>query len=75
MVIKIKVKNYKMTQKNKKIKIKNYYFSYLLEVDLDYPEEIHNFHNDYPLAPERLKTNKTEIITNNLKNKKVCLTI
>ena len=27
---------------------------YLLEVDLDYPAEVHNLHNDYPLAPEKL---------------------
>ena len=27
---------------------------YLLEVDLDYPDEVHNLHKDYPLAPEKL---------------------
>ena len=27
---------------------------YLLEVDLEYPDELHELHNDYPLAPEKL---------------------
>ena len=28
---------------------------YMLEVDLEYPSELHEFHNDYSLAPEKLE--------------------
>ena len=27
----------------------------ILEVDLEYPKELHDLHNDYPLAPEKVK--------------------
>ena len=27
----------------------------ILEVDLEYPKELHNMHNDYPLAPETIE--------------------
>ena len=26
---------------------------YFLEADLEYPSKLHDFHNDYPLAPEK----------------------
>ena len=26
----------------------------MLEVDIEYPDELHYHHNDYPLAPEKL---------------------
>ena len=28
---------------------------YILEVDLEYPDELHELHNDYPLAQEKLE--------------------
>ena len=31
--------------------------SCILEVDLEYPKELHDLHNEYPVAPERLNVN------------------
>ena len=31
------------------------YEGYFLEVDLEYPSNLHNLHSDYPLASEKLK--------------------
>ena len=31
---------------------------YILEVDLEYTSELHDLHNDYPLAPEKLEINQ-----------------
>ena len=41
----------------------------ILEVDLDYPTHLHDDHNDYPLAPERLKINNVDKLVPNLNNK------
>ena len=49
-------------------------FPCVLEVDLEYPEQLHELHNDYPLAPERLKINKVEkLIPTLLKKEKYVL--
>ena len=42
----------------------------ILEVDLEYPKELHDLHNDYPLAPEQIEVNKTKKLIPNLWNKK-----
>jgi hypothetical protein len=41
----------------------------ILEVDLDYPTELHDLHNDYPLAPESITINKVDKLIPNLNNK------
>ena len=36
---------------------------------MEHPEELHDLHNEYPLAPERLEINKVEKLIPNLNNK------
>ena len=36
---------------------------------MEYPEELHDLHNEYLLAPERLAINKVEKLIPNLNNK------
>ena len=38
----------------------------VLQVDLEYPEESHEFHNDYPLAPDKTKIKRKMILNLNL---------
>ena len=43
----------------------------ILEVDIHYPKELHDKHNDYPLCPERVKCkNEVEKLIPNLRDKK-----
>ena len=44
-------------------------YACILEVDLEYPKELHDLHNDYPLAPERLVLGKVEKLVPNLNDK------
>ena len=41
----------------------------ILEVDLEYPEDLHDAHNEYPLAPESLKIDRVNKLIPNLQNK------
>ena len=54
--------------------IKNYQensdIGYFLEVDIDYPKELFNLHNDLPFLPERKKVNKCEKLICSIEDKK-----
>jgi len=43
---------------------------YILEVDLEHPKKLHDLHNEYPLAPERIEINKVKKRIPNLNEKK-----
>ena len=45
------------------------HLSCFLEVDLEYPDDLHSLHNDYPLAPELIKIRNVEKLIPNLNNK------
>ena len=43
---------------------------YLLEVNVEYPKELHKNHNELPFLAERMKIGKVEKLVPNLKDKK-----
>ena len=45
------------------------HLSCVLEVDIEYPEPLHNRHNYYPLAPECVKIGNVEKLIPNLNSK------
>ena len=42
---------------------------YFLEVEVQYTEKLHELHNDLPLLPERMKTEKVKKLVANLHDK------
>ena len=40
-----------------------------MEVDVEYPEELHKMHNDLAFMPEKMKINKVEKLVPNLCHK------
>jgi len=38
---------------------------------LEYPDELHDFHNNYPLAPENFNVNKVHILIPHLNNNNI----
>ena len=51
------------------------HLSCILEVDLEYPEQLHKPHNDYRLPPERVKIGNVEKLIPNLKTRPITLCI
>ena len=46
---------------------------YILEVDVDYPKELHKLHNELPFLPEKMKIGKVEKLVPNLQEQaQVC---
>ena len=43
---------------------------YVLDVDVEYPEALHEIHNNVSFLPERRKTGKFETLVTNLHDKK-----
>ena len=43
---------------------------YIFEVDLEYPQELWKSHNDYPLAPEKMKVSGVEKLISHFKPRK-----
>ena len=46
---------------------------YLVEVDVSYPKELHNQHNDLLFMCERMEINGVEKLVPNLRDKKIML--
>ena len=70
------VGNFKMYDDDKIIKerLQNWKSSskkgYIIELDLEYPKELHDLHNSYPLAPEKIKVGTVDKLIPNLYDKK-----
>ena len=76
MLKKLPVNNFKWIEDTFKFFegfIKSYnnesYEGYFLEVDVQYPEKLHELHNDLPSLPERMKIEKVEKLVTNLYDK------
>ena len=46
---------------------------YILEVDVSYPKNLHDSHNDLPFMCERMEINGVEKLVSNLRDKKNCV--
>ena len=50
----------------------NSFHGYFLEVDLDYPENLHDIHNDLPMAPGKIKVTEEMLSSTQLEIKNNC---
>ena len=48
---------------------------YILEVNVEYPKNLHDLHSDLPFLPERMKIDKCKKLVSNLHDKKAMLFI
>ena len=46
---------------------------YILQVDVEYPKNIHDLDNDLPFLPEKVKINKCVKLVCNLYDKLICI--
>ena len=74
---KLPVNHFKWVEDTSRINeefIKNYNENsnkgYILEVDVKYPQKIHDLHSDLPSLPKRMKIDKCKKLVRNLHNKK-----
>ena len=59
----------KLMKSLQKVIIKESDEVYFLEVDIQYPKNLHSLHNDFPCLPERMKIEKVEKLVANLHDK------
>ena len=46
---------------------------FILQVDVEYPKELHDLHSDLPFLPERMKINRCNKLVCTLYDKKIML--
>ena len=81
MCKKLPVGDFKWVEKDDILKfdekfIKNYDENsdkgYILEVDVEYPKNLHKLHSDLPFLPERIKINKCTKLACTVQERKIC---